>query len=54
MADSMEALEVIEWFESVIEDLIEEYKRNKECTNIDWRNGAVSALEKVLEKLKEE
>lgn len=54
MADSMEAFEVSEWFESVIEDLIEEYKWGEDNNNLDWRNGAIEALEKLLEKLKEE
>lgn len=54
MADSMEAMEVSEWFESVIEDLIEEYRCGEENSNLDWRNGAIKALEKLLEKLKEE
>lgn len=50
----MEAMEMCEWFESVIEDLIEEYKRNEDNINLDWRNGAIEALEKLLEKLNEE
>ena len=54
MADSMEAMEVSEWVESVIEDLIEEYKCCEENNNLDWRNGAIEALDKLLEKLKEE
>ena len=51
---SMEATEMCEWFESVIEDLIEEYKWDEDSINLDWRNGAIEALEKLMEKLNEE
>lgn len=50
----MEATEMCEWFESVIEDLIKEYKFGEGINNLDWRNGAIEALEKLLEILNEE
>lgn len=50
----MEAEEMCEWFESIVEDLIEEYKWGEDSNNLDWRNGAIEALEKLLEILNEE
>lgn len=49
-----EAMEMCEWFESLIEDLIEEYRFGDGISNLDWRNGAIEALEKLLEKVNEE
>ena len=48
----MEAQEVCEWLEGVIEDLIEEYKWGRD--NRDWTNGAIEALEKLLDILNDE
>ncbi len=49
----MEAEEMCEWFETLIEDLIEEYKWD-ENNSLEWCNGAIEALEKLLRKVNEE
>ena len=52
----MESIEMCEWFESLIEDLIKEYKDKHE--NYEWEShwnlGAVEALEELLKRLNEE
>ncbi len=46
-----EAMEMCEWFESIIEDLIEEYRFEDDIT-LEYMHGATEALEKLLEILK--
>lgn len=52
----MEVNEMCEWFESLIEDLIEEYKNEPILDDIDkvWNHGAIEALEKLLKIIKED
>ena len=52
--ESMESKEMCEWFEDIIENLIEEYKDDESIINLDWMHGAIEALEKLKEKLQEE
>ena len=51
-----EAMEMCEWFESLIEDLIKEYQNKYEYYDTDsYVNiGAVEALEELLRRLNEE
>ena len=51
-----EAMEMCEWFESLIEDLIKEYENKHEYYDHEryWNLGAVEALEKLLKKVKED
>ena len=48
-----EGYEMYEGIESVINDLIEEYKNKYEYYDTDswWNNGAIEALEELLRRL---
>ena len=52
----LEAIEMCEWFESLIEDLIKEYKNKYEYYEWEgyWNLGAVEALEELLKRLNED
>jgi hypothetical protein len=51
-----EAMEMCEWFESLIEDLIKEYQNKYEYYDNEsyWNLGAVEALEELLRRLNED
>lgn len=51
MSESMESMEVCEWFESLIEDMIAEYesKERKFAEDI----GAINALKELLRRINE-
>lgn len=51
-----EAYEMCEWFESLIEDLIKEYKDKYEYYDTDsyWNNGAIEALEELMRRMNED
>ncbi len=51
-----EAMEMCEWFESLIEDLIEEYQNKYEYYYHEsfWNLGAIEALEELLKRLNED
>lgn len=48
-----EAMEMCEWFESLIEDMIEEYKNKQSYYDTEAlrKQGAIEALEKLLKRL---
>ena len=50
---SDESMEMCEWFESLIEDLIKEYENRNEYYDNEsyWNLGAVEALEELLRRL---
>lgn len=52
MINMSEAMEVYEWVESVIEDLIEEYEDKK--IKFAGDIGAINALKELLRRLNEE
>ena len=51
----LEANEMCEWFESLIEDLINRYNSKCECYEWEsyWNLGAVEALEELLKEVKQ-
>lgn len=53
MSDEM--YEMCEWFESLIEDLIKEYKSEYRVYDAhrNWNNGAIEALEELLKRINE-
>lgn len=52
---SDESMKMCEWFESLIEDLINEYKSAHEYYDWEthWNAGAVAALQELLKRLNE-
>lgn len=50
---SDESMEMCEWFESLIEDLIKEYQNRCEYYDHEnnWNLGAVEALKELLRRL---
>lgn len=52
---SDESMEMCEWFESIIEDMIKEYQREYVICSGGraWNEGAVDALEELLKRIKE-
>lgn len=52
---SMETNEVCEWIESLVEDLIKEYKSEYRVYDAhrNWNNGAIEALEELLKRMNE-
>ena len=52
---SDESMEMCEWFESLIEDMIKEYQSEYVVGYNDkaWNEGAIDALEELLKRIKE-
>jgi hypothetical protein len=58
MAESMEIMEMCEWFESMIEDMVKEYQEklshNLSTEDIIKTQGSIEALDNLLQRLNEE
>ena len=58
MAESMETMEMCEWFESMIEDMVKEYQEklshNLSIEDIIKTQGSIEALNNLLQRLNEE
>lgn len=58
MAESMETMEMCEWFESMVEDMVKEYQEklshNLSTEDIIKTQGSIEALDNLLQRLNEE
>lgn len=58
MVESMETMEMCEWFESMVEDMVKEYQEklshNLSTEDIIKTQGSIEALDNLLQRLNEE
>lgn len=58
MVESMETMEMCEWFESMVEDMVKEYQEklshNLSTEDIIKTQGSIEALNNLLQRLNEE
>ena len=58
MVETMETMEMCEWFESMVEDMVKEYQEklshNLSTEDIIKTQGSIEALNNLLQRLNEE